>query len=303
MDNLPTYPQEQDQQKDQPPIGRQIMNRASTAAASTATQPVIGALPGAGTYDQAAIGPIAASMTDSGRQWLDNQMQHESEANRELHKPLDSGDRKYRMGIGQRILGSLVNFGNGFSRGSLPTVHVGPGAVNSRYYRDERQREDDAAASDARLESLQSGRQASDQLHDQLTNPQGSETPNTNKHETPQPADEFVQSAQQSPLTLYDRSVLQAAQESDPGKSADWNRGLKMMERLQQSRENSPSGTDGLTSNELKSYNDQAYGLNQRITALEKAQRTPEIDAYLQKLYQQRDAIANGIKARRAVSH
>lgn len=94
---------------------------------------------------------------------------------------------------------------------------------------------------------------------------------------------------------------MQAAQEGDPEKSADWNRGLKMMERLQQGRENSPSATDGLTQNELKSYNDQAYGLNQRITALEKAQRTPEIDAYLQKLYQQRDAIANGIKARRAV--
>lgn len=203
MDNLPTYPQQQDQQKDQSSIGQQIMNRTSTNPASTQAQPVIGALPGVDAYNQQAIGNIVGSM-DGGRQWLDNQMQHESEANRELHKPLDSGDRKYRMGIGQRILGSLVNFGNGFSRSGLPTVHVGPGAVNSRYYQDERQREDDASASDARLESLQSARQNTGQLHDQLTNPQGSETSNTNMHETPQPADEFAQSAQQSPLTLYE---------------------------------------------------------------------------------------------------
>ncbi|HEV2992115.1 MAG TPA: hypothetical protein VG759_27005 [Candidatus Angelobacter sp.] len=296
MDNLPIYPQKQDQQKDQPTIGQQIMNRASTDTASTATQPVIGALPGAGSYNQAAIGPIVASMTDSGRQWLDNQMQQESKANQEANKPLNPGDRKYRMGIGQRILGSLVNFGNGFSGGRLPTVHVGPGAVNSRYYQDERQRQNDAAASDARLESLQSAKQNTAQLHDQLMNSRS----DTNQQETPASADEFVQAAQQSPLTLYERSVMQAAQEGDPAKAAEWDRALKMTERLQQHRENAPTATNGLTPDEMKLYNNQAYGLNQRIAALEKAERTPEIDAYLQKLNQQRDTIANNIQSHRS---
>lgn len=297
MENQSIYPQIENQQDEKSPIGQQIMNRPAAGTVSTVTQPVIGALPGVDSYNQEAVGKIIGSM-DGGRQWLDNQIQQEQKVNRETNKPLNPNDRQYRMGIGQRILGSLVNFGNGFSGGRLPTVHVGPGAVNSRYYQDERQRENDVAASDARLKSLQSAQQSTGQLHDQLMDPHGSET--TNEHETPQPADAFVQSAQQSPLTLYERSVLQAAQEGDPEKAAEWDRGLKMMERLQQGRENAPKATDGLTPDELKSYNGQAYGLNQRIGALENAERTPEIDAYLQNLYQQRDAIANSIKSQRA---
>jgi hypothetical protein len=73
-----------------------------------------------------------------------------------------------------------------------------------------------------------------------------------------------------------------------------------MTERLQQGRENAPAATNGLTPDEMKLYNNQVYGLNQRIASLEKAERTPEIDAYLQKLNQQRDAIANNIQSDRS---
>src|SRR5579864_440097 len=44
---------------------------------------------------------------------------------------------KYRMGIGQRILGTVANFANGFARNGEAPIYVGPGALNNRYYQDE----------------------------------------------------------------------------------------------------------------------------------------------------------------------
>jgi hypothetical protein len=284
------------QQADKPSIGQRIMNIGSPGSGGSDTQPVIGALPGMEPYNQATLGKIAGS-TDSAGLWLEKEAQRERQVNQEAHNPVDRRDPKYRMGIGQRILGSLVNFGSGFSNNHLPTVDVGPGAVNRRYYQDQQQREDDAAASDARLKTLDSAKARTDELHDQLMNPAGStQRINVDQQQAAATADESAPSAAPTPLTLYERAVRQAAQEGDPTK-AEWDQGLRMMERLQQGRERSP--TDELTQSEMKLYNDQAYGVNQRIEALEKAERTPEIDAALQKYYQQRDAIANGIKARR----
>src|SRR5215467_7386536 len=48
---------------------------------------------------------------------------------------------KYRMGIGQRILGTLANFANGFARTGAQPTYVGPGALNKRYYQDQADRE------------------------------------------------------------------------------------------------------------------------------------------------------------------
>ncbi|HEY6250878.1 MAG TPA: hypothetical protein VI685_13035 [Candidatus Angelobacter sp.] len=48
---------------------------------------------------------------------------------------------KYRMGIGQRILGTVANFANGFARNGAETIYVGPGALNNRYYQDEELRQ------------------------------------------------------------------------------------------------------------------------------------------------------------------
>lgn len=55
--------------------------------------------------------------------------------------PPDPHDPKYRMGMGQRILGTLANFANGFARSGASPVYVGPGALNNRYYQDEALRE------------------------------------------------------------------------------------------------------------------------------------------------------------------
>lgn len=44
---------------------------------------------------------------------------------------------KYRMGIGQRILGTVANFANGFARNGADPIYVGPGALNNLYYQDE----------------------------------------------------------------------------------------------------------------------------------------------------------------------
>ena len=48
---------------------------------------------------------------------------------------------QYRMGTGQRILGTLANFASGFAGHGGSPVYVGPGALNNRYYRDEADRE------------------------------------------------------------------------------------------------------------------------------------------------------------------
>src|SRR5262249_26712043 len=48
---------------------------------------------------------------------------------------------QYRMGIGHRILGTLVNFANGFAGNHSQPVYVGAGALNNRYYQEEAQRQ------------------------------------------------------------------------------------------------------------------------------------------------------------------
>jgi hypothetical protein len=309
---------------DGPSIGEKIMSAASAAAAPQAavgppvSQGLIGALPGTEPYTQATLRKIAGGAADSARAWLINQADHERQTNQQAHAPLDRHDPRYRMGIGQRILGSLVNFGSGFSRNGLPPVNVGPGALNHRYYQDQQQREDDAAASDLRLQSLQRGLELQDEMHDQFMNPQGPDNRDQNTQglnvgslgvtslPTDTPGNESGQQSANGPLTLYESAVKQAAQETNPAKAADMESGLRMMERIQKGRESGkikpvPTATDGLTEAELKQFNDQAYGVNQRIAILENAERTPEIETALRKLYQQRDSVANGIKSRRKI--
>lgn len=307
MNDVPIYPQMQDSDPGQLSVGQKIMNTTSTGNGGKTAQPVIGVLPGIDRTNQQAIANIIGTMANSARPWLDDQLQQEGQVNQKTRTPLASANPKYRMGIGQRILGSLVNFANGFSGGKLPNVYVGPGAVNRRYYQDERQREDDAAASDDRLKTLHTAEENQDQLHDQVVSPSHTETTSAQPHAQASPAmaDQTTQAWQQSPAKLYEDSVRQAAQEGDPEKATEWNRGLRMMERIQEGRERgtikpAPTATDGLTPAELKLYNDATYGVNMRIGALENAERTPEINSYLQNLYQQRDAIVNGIKSRRA---
>lgn len=58
---------------------------------------------------------------------------------------------QYRMGIGQRILGTFANFVNGFARNGASPVYVGPGALNNRYYQDEQERQQNLAGAKLRL--------------------------------------------------------------------------------------------------------------------------------------------------------
>lgn len=58
---------------------------------------------------------------------------------------------QYRMGIGHRILGTLANFANGFAGNRAQPIYVGPGALNNRYYQDERQREQNLDAAQQEL--------------------------------------------------------------------------------------------------------------------------------------------------------
>jgi len=60
-------------------------------------------------------------------------------------KPLDRSDPKYKMGWGQRILGTVANFANGFARNGAAPIYVGPGATNWRFGRDEATRQENVA--------------------------------------------------------------------------------------------------------------------------------------------------------------
>jgi hypothetical protein len=67
-------------------------------------------------------------------------------------KPLDrnavdpqTGKLLYKMGWGQRLLGTIANFGNGFAQDGAPPVYVGPGATNWKFGRDEATREANVA--------------------------------------------------------------------------------------------------------------------------------------------------------------
>jgi hypothetical protein len=65
-----------------------------------------------------------------------------------LNKPIDptavdpaTGKSKYRMGWGQRLIGTLANAAIGFSGRGGPSVYVGPGATNWKYDREENLRQ------------------------------------------------------------------------------------------------------------------------------------------------------------------
>jgi hypothetical protein len=50
--------------------------------------------------------------------------------------PLDPSSKQYRMGWGQRLLGTAANFLHGFAGDKAEPIYVGPGATNSRFARD-----------------------------------------------------------------------------------------------------------------------------------------------------------------------
>jgi hypothetical protein len=56
-----------------------------------------------------------------------------------------TGKPMYKMGLGQKLLGTASNFLTGFGGGKTQPVCVGPGATNSRFDRDETTREANVA--------------------------------------------------------------------------------------------------------------------------------------------------------------
>jgi hypothetical protein len=62
---------------------------------------------------------------------------------------------QYRMGIGHRILGTLANFANGFAGNHIAPLYVGRGALNNRYYQDERVRQQNLEGAQRNLDTLQ----------------------------------------------------------------------------------------------------------------------------------------------------
>ncbi len=76
---------------------------------------------------------------------------------RKYGTPLDVHDPKYRMGIGQRLLGTVANFTSGFGAakhgGSPSLIYVGPGATNHLYDQDNAAREANLANTNTQIAS------------------------------------------------------------------------------------------------------------------------------------------------------
>jgi|GEM_PF-5646735 hypothetical protein len=308
-------------------VGGRIVAATQAAGGNTSLQnadgfrlapqhPLPGTLPGVDTNQNLnrTLGQLG-SVGLAPPPWspVKDQLEKEGRHNVEAHTPPDTQDRKYRMGIGQRILGSLVNFAGGFSHNGLPPVYVGPGALNSRYYRDQKRQQDEAERSDARLNSLRRSLEAEETLRQQIIDKQDAESATgvqeetattSNQADSPTASAQESQESSKASPTDYERAAVAAAMETDPVKRAEMEQGLRMMERIERGRATGKikppaKATDGLTAAEQKQFNDQVYGIQQRIAALERVGSSPQIDAALQRLYQQRDAVANGIKAGR----
>lgn len=122
---------------------------ASAPAAGAQPSPEIAGA-GAAPIQPAAQRP-ADKYVDPYQQRIDAKMTEKAQAS----QPNDVHDKKYRMGIGMRILGSLANAMQGFGGHGGEPVHVGPGALNNRYYQDEGVREKRLAALGTELTDLQ----------------------------------------------------------------------------------------------------------------------------------------------------
>jgi hypothetical protein len=75
---------------------------------------------------------------------LPNLMRQRSQA----ATPLDPSSNQYRMGWGQRLLGTAANFLHGFAGDKAEPIYVGPGATNSRFARDTSMQEKKVAGLD-----------------------------------------------------------------------------------------------------------------------------------------------------------
>ena len=119
------------------PVGKD--NEVGTGAKNSGSGTA--ALPQAGTRGAVpmAVSPIAQSpgpITAEGAP-VRTPITVLREQQAQYSKPGDPNDPKYRMGTGQRILGTLANFASGFAGHGGSPVYVGPGALNHRYYQDE----------------------------------------------------------------------------------------------------------------------------------------------------------------------
>src|SRR5262245_24178629 len=98
---------------------------------------VNGPAPMAFSPNARALGDLAGEAGASVR----NPMTVLQEQQAHYGTPTDPHDPRYRMGMGHRILGTLANFANGFAGNHASPIYVGPGALNNRYYQDERLRQ------------------------------------------------------------------------------------------------------------------------------------------------------------------
>lgn len=109
--------------------------------------------------------PVASSPTTTT---LPGLMQQRSA----IAKPIDpnttdpnTGKKIYRMGIGQRILGGIADFGEGW-HGQQPSVYIGPGATNARYARDTAMQQKKLGAIDTDIGNQEKLAQQQRQLYD-----------------------------------------------------------------------------------------------------------------------------------------
>lgn len=153
-------PQAQPEQQPRPGLGQRIASSAgNTAAPSSApTDTPSLTIPGSSTPN----GGKPLDLSSTTRQFPPAPPSPQTTMGELLQKRAAIGspipirdtsgkmDPKYRMGFGQRLLGTVANFGSGLA-GRGPVAQVGPGATNTRYSQDEAQRQGNVANLDTQI--------------------------------------------------------------------------------------------------------------------------------------------------------
>lgn len=134
-----------------PPAAGPVGGPAAVTPAGSAPAPSGAPMP-------QASGPamIRAAMPPAAPQMDTAELQRRQAAIDKYSQPIDKSDPKYKMSIGQRLLGAVADFAAGMGGRQAP-VYIGPGATNAQYARDESTRESNLGAAQTQMKNFDTG--------------------------------------------------------------------------------------------------------------------------------------------------
>ncbi|HEV7523014.1 MAG TPA: hypothetical protein VGP89_18070 [Candidatus Angelobacter sp.] len=136
------------------PKGRPAMSIAASAPATSTSVPAPATAPTIGQRLANFKAPPVAPKMNPDQAAVQQDLREHSQVTPKTDPATGKTLDQYKMGFGQRLLGSLVNFGNGFARTGADPIHVGPGATNRRYSVDETNRQQRVAGDQSKIKSM-----------------------------------------------------------------------------------------------------------------------------------------------------